>query len=443
MTGDRATGEPPDPERDPGLRRIGDRAAAAGLEVWWTQFRNPATGAGEGPLGLRVAFPAGRTTHDLQVDADDVALLERYAFEQWTYLVGYDAILDRASGDIYAAVDLRGSIYEVAAIPGAEKLTWDEIHIADDGGGAQVGTVTPVRLTARRDDTPFVVELRTPGHGMLRAACGGRNELWGLRLTGLDTRRHDDAVRLLTEVSTAFFVDLDIAYSVSGRIRHAFEIGPDSDDYDKPPRSALVPRLPAVRYPLEAARLYSYARSVLQMPLLEYLAYYQVIEYFLPTYAHTLAIRRLRAVLNDPRFDRHDEAALGRVVEMLTRGGRNYTTEREQFHAVLASCLDEAQVRSFLADYPAAARALADKRRITGVRPVTVKDTSAGIVNQVAGRIYDLRCRIVHAKDSTEAGREQLRPFDREAKELRHDLNLVRFVAQRVLITSAQPAIWA
>lgn len=104
-------------------------------------------------------------------------------------------------------------------------------------------------------------------------------------------------------------------------------------------------------------------RSVLQMPLLEYLAYYQVIEDFLPTHAHTLAIRRLRAVLNDPRFDRHDDAALGRVVEMLTHGGHNYAKEREQFHAVLAAYVDEAQMRSFLDDHPAAGRALADKRR--------------------------------------------------------------------------------
>jgi hypothetical protein len=179
------------------------------------------------------------------------------------------------------------------------------------------------------------------------------------------------------------------------------------------------------------------------MPLLEYLAYYQVIEHFLPTYAHTIAIRRLRAALNDPRFDRQDDAALGGIVEMLTRDGRTYTKEREQVHAVLAACVDEAQIRSFLDRHPAAARVLADKKRIAGIRPVTTKDTTAGIVDQVAERIYELRCRIVHAKDSEETSREQLRPFDREARDLRHDLNLVRFVAQRVLITSAQKAACA
>lgn len=255
MTTDHSAGEPATSERDPRLRRVGDRATAAGLGAWWTRFRNPVTGAGKGPRGLQITFPAGRATRDLRVDADDVPLLERYAFEQWTYLSGYDAILDRATGDIYAAVELRGSIYQVAAIPGAEKLTWDQIHTADDDGSTATGVVTPVRLTAGRDDATLVVELRTPAHGMLRAAVDRSSELWGLRISGPDIGRHDDTVRLLTEVSTAFFVDLDIAYGVSGRVRQAVAIGADGDDYDKPPLSPLAPRLPQVRYPLDAARL--------------------------------------------------------------------------------------------------------------------------------------------------------------------------------------------
>jgi hypothetical protein len=443
VTTDHTAAEPADSARDPRLGRIGERATAAGLDAWWTQFRNPATGTGEGPRGLRISFPAGRATRDLHVDADDVPLLERYAFEQWTFLTGYDAILDRAAGDIYAAVELRGSTYQVAAIPGAERLTWDQVHAADNDGLTTAGVVFPVRLTAGRDGGRLVVELRCPAHGVLRAAAGRHNgELWGLRISGSAISRHDDAVRLLSEVSTTFFVDLDIAYGVSGRVRHAVEIGGDDGDWDKPAPSTLPPRLPPVRYPVNAARLYSFARSVSQMPLLEYLAYYQVIEYFLPTYAHTIAVRRLRAMLNDPRFDPQDETALAGVVDMLSRDGRGSTHERDHVRAVLVACVDEAQIRSFLDHHPAAARALADKKHITGIRPVTPKDTTTGIVDQVAARIYDLRCRIVHAKDSAEAAREQLRPFDRQAQNLRHDLNLVRFVAQRVLITSAQPATW-
>jgi hypothetical protein len=45
--------------RDARLARVADRAVAAGLEAWWTQFRNPATGQGEGPYGMRIFLPSG------------------------------------------------------------------------------------------------------------------------------------------------------------------------------------------------------------------------------------------------------------------------------------------------------------------------------------------------------------------------------------------------
>ena len=54
-------------------------------------------------------------------------------------------------------------------------------------------------------------------------------------------------------------------------------------------------------------------------------------------------------------------------------------------------------------------------------------------VRQAADRIYDLRCRIVHSKEN-HAEAEALHPFGPEAKRLRHDLHLVRFVAQHVLV---------
>jgi hypothetical protein len=45
--------------RDGRLDQVGQRARAAGLNAWWTQFRNPATGLGEGPYGMRVDLPSG------------------------------------------------------------------------------------------------------------------------------------------------------------------------------------------------------------------------------------------------------------------------------------------------------------------------------------------------------------------------------------------------
>jgi hypothetical protein len=88
-----------------------------------------------------------------------------------------------------------------------------------------------------------------------------------------------------------------------------------------------------------------------------------------------------------------------------------------------------------------AAKALRNREWITGVRVIVTGDSQPSLTRQIAERIYDLRCRIVHSKEShTDA--EPLHPFGPEAKRLRHDMNLIRFVAHHVLASSSKQANW-
>ena len=73
------------------------------------------------------------------------------------------------------------------------------------------------------------------------------------------------------------------------------------------------------------------------------------------------------------------------IVEMLTRVRRTYTTGHDQVYAVLAPRCR----RGTAASVP---------RPSPGLRP-----GKKGIVDQAAERIYDVRCRIVYAKDAGEA----------------------------------------
>jgi hypothetical protein len=56
----------------------------------------------------------------------------------------------------------------------------------------------------------------------------------------------------------------------------------------------------------------------------------------------------------------------------------------------------------------------------------------------VAKRIYAIRNRIVHTKGAS-GYQEPLFPFDPETTYLGHDIDLVEFLAQKVLIASSQP----
>ncbi|MEV6843551.1 hypothetical protein [Actinoplanes sp. NPDC051411] len=158
-------------------------------------------------------------------------------------------------------------------------------------------------------------------------------------------------------------------------------------------------------------------------------------------FSKAATIESVRTMLKDSRFDHDDELAIGRLIDAVLPGGRGKARERDQVLAAVEACLDDATVAQFLEDRPAAAKALRNREWITGVRVIVTGDSQPSLTRQIAERIYDLRCRIVHSKEShTDA--EPLHPFGPEAKRLRHDMNLIRFVAQHVLASSSKQANW-
>jgi hypothetical protein len=53
------------------------------------------------------------------------------------------------------------------------------------------------------------------------------------------------------------------------------------------------------------------------MPLLEFLAYYQAIEFFFPRYSETALRGRIETLVKDPRFSPHNARDVGRLVDVL------------------------------------------------------------------------------------------------------------------------------
>ena len=56
---------------------------------------------------------------------------------------------------------------------------------------------------------------------------------------------------------------------------------------------------------------------------------------------------------------------------------------------------------------------------------------------ETALRVYEIRCKIVHSKEEDES--ELILPFSAEIKNLKHDLELVEFLAKKAIIASARP----
>jgi hypothetical protein len=345
------------------------------------------------------------------------------------------AVLDRRA-DGFGLV--RENIPGTRAIPEG-----DSDLVSIDDWEAEYGIREPLRLQVdHRSIEGLSILVQKPPPVALRIACSARTNSWSVVLTGITAGRHDDALRLLREISTSFFIDLDLSYGVAFRLKKevAKEFAYERTDDER--ALTTPPRFPELVHNDDAASLYLYARSMWQVPLLEYLAYYQVLEFFMPQYARQASVHKLRDVLRDPRFDYNDEVALGRVIEMLVDRSRTSSNEREQLKATVLRCLEPGVLTQYFEGHPRGAAAMSDSKWIADVRTVKPKEPGATLVEQVSDRIYDLRCRIVHGKDGGNGRGEPLRPFGPESKLLAHDLALIRFVAQRVLLTSSGPASW-
>jgi hypothetical protein len=198
------------------------------------------------------------------------------------------------------------------------------------------------------------------------------------------------------------------------------------------------PVLPRNAYDREAVELYMYGREAQGTPLLEFLAYYQAIEFYFPRYSEQALRGEIGNVLKNARFDPHSDRDLGLVVKVLREaGGRGgLGSERDQLGATLRACAVPVVLQEFLAE-PGNRKHFSDGKAFGGsVRAIAKaeKDVLAAIVE----RVYALRCKIVHTKDGGGRGEiDLLLPNSPEARRLGPDIDLLRLLASQVITASS------
>jgi len=177
------------------------------------------------------------------------------------------------------------------------------------------------------------------------------------------------------------------------------------------------------------------------MPLLQLLAFYQVVEFYFPIYSQSEAQRRLKAILKDPAFrgDRDPDIARLLASIQVSRSGA-FRDERAQLRATLMECTDPEPLHQFLERDEERKEFFQTKSKTLPYHRLALANTSADLRGDVAERIYDIRCKIVHTKsDSRDGAVELLLPFSPAAEQLAFDIELVQYVAQQVVIASSTP----
>ena len=138
--------------------------------------------------------------------------------------------------------------------------------------------------------------------GRIRNLVLGGNSLSDLvvQVWSPEIKTYEQTVRLLDSVVSSLFFQIDDAIGVPLRLTH-----PHWRVRYPRRRSMLKPktlRFSFAQYEQAPLDLYWYARSVDRMPLLQYLAFYQVLEYFMPSCSQRETISKVRELLAGPTF---------------------------------------------------------------------------------------------------------------------------------------------
>ncbi|MEU4798676.1 hypothetical protein [Streptomyces sp. NPDC023327] len=380
---------------------------------------------------LVASVKAGRKTRDVVISEDEAAKYLGFNFTHYRALGDLDAFECMEDSGPCVEVALVGLGYSAARhfqrIPGWQMD--EESETVANGWVVRFQGIRDERWSAEIGSASKEFKLLTSGYGYAPT----------LRLRRSQSGGHDEALEFLESVGGSVLFELDMNHGMSLTMRRARFSG-TRRIRRRPVRNESPPTLPRLRYSKDPLSLYNYARSAVGMPLLQFLAYYQVLEYYFPRYSQRDLLDRLRNELRDPRFRPDDDLHLSRILRISQHSGRGYGDERSQLKATVRYSVSGDSIAEFIESDAGLLENFSQKKPlIPGLSPVDVKKRS-DLVNSVCERIYHIRCLVVHSKEDGGGNMEKLLlPFSKEADDVRTENELMQFLAQKVLIAGAEP----
>ena len=376
------------------------------------------------PSLVALEFKNGREVRTVYVGFEETAeALLGQPLGEVVFLGHYAAICSYKEGWIEAAVRSHGFLPRAFVarrrIFGARALqSKDPAEIEISGGAGPT-----LRLTEKRG-LLFLLDYGAPLY---------------LRVESIGITEHDKAVNLLEDFSNSLFLQIDFRFDAAlTLVKDRFpSIISKSSRGQLDEDSQLV--YPRHSYDRSPSSLYWYARSATAMPLLQFLAFYQCIEFFFPQYSRREVIDKVRNILKDPSFDCNKDSYVNTILNATSDRRASLLEERKQLAATLQFCIDAVALRDFLHETESRKKYFSTEYKKISDKKISLSAEGA-IVEQTADRIYDIRCKIVHTKNAEGLDTEtMILPFSRESDLLSDDVELIKFLTRKVLIASGAP----
>jgi len=399
------------------------------------------------PSKIIFEVSAGREKHEcvLTKTNDNLDSALNCQFEKYKFLKSYEAIW---------SVDLKIIEAEISNVDLPSKFLFERLY----------GFINKPEEFDEEIEEEEIKEIAMPSLGDLKITIGYCSDefvfLTGCRergprghnsnkitikISNIKTTTHDSSSDLLEKITNSIFFQIDLAFELPINIQNQRESAIERRHKQKRKRMYIDTLAtisePKYEYDNEPISLYWYAKESINMPIFQYIAFYQSIEYYFPIYSSFEAKQKIQNLIKDPRFNPNKDADISKIISTIriSNGGKSFGNERDQLKATINSCTENLELKNFFKT---------DENRFNfyaknigkdiAKQKISVESDTTDFVAEVAERIYEIRCRIVHSKVS-EGNFEVLLPYSSEAKKLNYDIEMIEFISRKVLISSSRP----
>ena len=198
--------------------------------------------------------------------------------------------------------------------------------------------------------------------------------------------------------------------------------------------------LPKVEFNSDLIRFYQRGMST-EDPVNQFLSFYQVLEYFFVTASDEQLYDKLSRKINDPRFTTSNNNLDKIIQDTLNHKGE--TDETEMLKLVLNKFIEREELIEFIEEYEnyleetLKIQKLYTKKRTVFGESVEVKLEVGHVIGNVAKRIKIIRNALVHSSDRYERNQRYI-PNTNSEKTIEREIPLIKYIAEKVIIASAQ-----
>lgn len=385
---------------------------------------------------FHIHIPKARNISRLSVNDEASSLLIEHApnFYKYRFVEGYEAIWSVEEGTLECEIQLPHGRFPL------QRLLRQNTDSTDNDSFTVPTFQEGIKIEISSGSSVFALFtlLRDQFYRPLRNFDRIRDYSATIKISGLVITRHEEALSLVEKVCSSICFQIDCKTELP--VMLAFERRVRSERKQSKSLEELELTPVEYTYDSEALSLYWYAQSAFGMPLLKYLALYQVVEFYYPVYSEIDAQKKIRNILKDPSFNAQNDKELAKVLSVVKYNASSgaFGNELSQLKATVVECLDISLLRNWLTE---------SQDREDHFRSKKAKKLSEYVINskleddalleQVVQRFYNIRCRIVHTK-GIEGNLDVLHPQAKELADIDHDIDLANFIAHRIMISSSQ-----